>query len=199
MIGYLRGKLLEAVPERILLDVGGVGYELAIPLQTFTHINRSDKAETLGLYVHTHVRAEAIELYGFWTLGERRLFELLISISGIGPKLARVILSGMAPEDLAAAIAAEDAPRLATIPGIGKKTAQRMVVELKDKMRDFAAQLPGQPASIASPDDDLLAALVNLGYKQADAEKALIKARSELPDDAFEELLRRSLKLLSRA
>lgn len=199
MIGYLRGKPLEATPDRVLLDVGGVGYELAIPLSTYSRIDRSDKAEALGLYVHTHVRADAIELFGFWTARERRLFELLISISGIGPRLARVILSGMSPEDLATAIAAKDAARLATIPGIGKKTAQRMVVELEDKMRDFALEVPGQPITIAAPDEDLLTALVNLGYKSADAERAITKARAELPEAEFEDVLRASLKLLSRA
>jgi Holliday junction DNA helicase RuvA len=197
MIGYLRGKVLDAGPESVLLDVGGVGYQLAIPLSTYSELDRSDKAETVGLFVHTHVRADAIELFGFWTARERSLFELLISVSGIGSRLARVILSGMVPEELVRSISSADVVRLTTIPGIGKKTAQRMVVELKDKARDLSADLA--PGTVVSPDDDLLAALVNLGYRSGDAEKALSRARRENPDGDFEVLLRASLSFLSRA
>lgn len=198
MIGYLRGKILETDPERVLLDVGGVGYELAIPLSTYAQIDKSDRADSLGLFVHTHVRADAIELFGFWTRRERLLFESLIAVSGIGPRLARVALSGMAPDDLVRAIANGDSTRLATIPGIGKKTAQRMVVELKDKMAELGDGGEGR-AVVAQPDDDLLAALLNLGYKSADAEKALSRARQELADGDFKDLLRTSLRFLSRA
>lgn len=197
MIGYLRGKVLDAGPETILLDVAGVGYQLAIPLSTYAELDRSDKAEAIGLFVHTHVRADAIELFGFWTARERSLFELLISVSGIGPRLARVILSGMAPEELVRSISSENVVRLTAIQGIGKKTAQRMVIELKDKVRDLGGDLAGSVA--VSPDDDLLAALVNLGYRSGDAEKALAKARQETPDGNFEALLRASLNFLSRA
>ncbi len=197
MIGYLRGKVLDAGPETLLLDVGGVGYQLAIPLSTYSELDRSDKAESIGLFVHTHVRADAIELFGFWTARERSLFELLISVSGIGPRLARVILSGMAPEDLVRSISSDNATRLATIPGIGKKTAQRMIIELKDKVRDLGGDLAESAAT--SPDDDLLAALVNLGYRSGDAERALVKARSKNPGGDFEDLLRTSLNFLSRA
>jgi len=195
MIGYLRGKILESGPDHVLLDVGGVGYQLAIPLSTYSELDRSDRAQTIGLFVHTHVRADAIELFGFWTDRERRLFELLIGVSGIGPRLARVVLSGMAAEELVRSISTEDAARLATIAGIGKKTAQRMVIELKDKVGDL-----GIAGAVAvSPDDDLLAALVNLGYRSSDAEKALAKARRNLPEGGFEDLLRASLNSLSRA
>ncbi|MCP4200431.1 MAG: Holliday junction branch migration protein RuvA [bacterium] len=197
MIGYLRGKVLDAGPEAVLLDVAGVGYQLAIPLSTYSELDRSDKAEPIGLFVHTHVRADAIELFGFWTARERSLFELLIGVSGIGPRLARVILSGMAPEDLVSSISSENVVRLATIPGIGKKTAQRMVIELKDRVRDLGGDLAASVA--ASPDDDLLAALVNLGYRSGDAEKALAKARAKNPDGDSEDLLRASLNFLSRA
>ncbi len=197
MIGYLRGKLLDAGPERILLDVGGVGYALAIPLSTYAELDRSDKADSLGLFVHTHVRADAIELFGFWTERERDLFESLIGVSGIGPRLARVILSGMSTDDLVRSIAGENSTRLATIPGIGKKTAQRMVVELRDKMRELGGGAGGPEAVL--PADDLLAALVNLGYRAGDAEKALARARAELPEGDFEDLLRTSLRFLSRA
>jgi Holliday junction DNA helicase RuvA len=196
MIGYLRGKVLEASPDSLLLDVGGVGYQLAIPLSTYSEIDRADASAALGLYVHTHVRDGAIELFGFWTRRERKLFEALIGVSGVGPKLARVALSGMSPDDIVAAIASGNAPRLATIPGIGKKTAERLVVELKDRMSDLAAELPERPAST---EDDLLPALVTLGYKRSEAEQALAAARTEQPEAEFQELLRLSLKRLSRS
>lgn len=196
MIGYLRGKILDAAPDSLLLDVGGVGYQLAIPLSTYSELDRSDRAESVGLFVHTHVRADAIELFGFWTSRERSLFELLIGVSGIGPRLARVVLSGMAAEELVRAIASENAVLLATISGIGKKTAQRMIIELKDKVLELGLDLAGSVA--VSPDDDLLAALVNLGYRRGDAEKALAKARRETPDADPEDLLRASLNFLSR-
>jgi Holliday junction DNA helicase RuvA len=196
MIGYLRGKILEASPDSLLLDVGGVGYQLAIPLSTYSEIDRADASSPLGLYVHTHVRDGAIELFGFWTRRERRLFEALIGVSGVGPKLARVALSGMSPDDIVTAIADGNAPLLATIPGIGKKTAERLVVELKDRMSELAAELPERSAST---EDDLLPALVTLGYKRAEAEQALAAARKEQPEAEFQELLRLSLKRLSRS
>ena len=196
MIGYLRGKVLKCSPEHLLLDVGGVGYQLAIPLSTFSEIDRADGSGPLGLYVHTHVRDGAIELFGFWTTRERRLFELLIGVSGIGPKLARVALSGMSPEDIVAAIASSSAARLSTIPGIGKKTAERMIVELKDRVSELALELPERAAS---SEDDLLPALVTLGYKRNEAEQALMGAREEDPDADFQKLLRMSLKRLSRS
>lgn len=196
MIGYLRGKVLESSPEQLLLDVGGVGYQLAIPLSTFSEIDRADASSPLGLYVHTHVRDGAIELFGFWTAPERRLFEALIGVSGVGPKLARVALSGMSHDDIVTAIAGSNATRLATIPGIGKKTAERIIVELKDRMLELAAELPERATST---EDDLLPALVTLGYKRRDAEEALARAREERPDADFQDLLRLSLKRLSRS
>lgn len=196
MIGYLRGKIIEAGPEQILLDVNGVGYQLAIPLSTYSALDRTDRADSVGLFVHTHVRADAIELFGFWTARERTLFELLLGVSGIGPRLARIVLSGMAADELVGAISSENSARLATISGIGKKTAQRMVIELKDKVLDLGIDpRAGVPAA---PEDDLLAALVNLGYRSGDAEKALAKARQDLPEGDFEDVLRASLNFLSR-
>ena len=197
MIGYLQGRLFESTPERILLDVGGVGYEVHIPLSTYTEIKRRAGEGAIGLYVYTHLREGALELFGFYTAREKLLFEKLIAVGGIGPKLARVILSGMAADDLLASLAAGDLVRLSTIPGVGKKTAERMVLELKDKLRELMADLPERPA--AAPEDDLVLALVNLGYKANEAERAVSKARQGAPDAGFEELLRASLKVLSRA
>ena len=197
MIGYLQGRLLESTPARILLDVQGVGYEVHIPLSTYTEIQRRSADGSVGLYVHTHLREGALELFGFYTAREKALFEKLIAVGGIGPKLARVILSGMASEDLLAALAASDLVRLSTIPGVGKKTAERMVLELKDKIQELMADLPVRDA--ASPSDDLVLALVNLGYRAKEAERAVAKAREGAPDADFEELLRSGLKVLSRA
>ncbi len=197
MIGYLQGKLLRSSPERVLLDLQGVGYEVHIPLSTFYEIERAANAQPIGLYIHTHVRKDAIELFGFWTEREKLLFEKLIAVSGIGPRLARIILSGMAGDELLAALAAGDTARLATIPGVGNKTAQRMVVELRDRVQQLAAELPARPAATA--DGELVQALVNLGYKPTAAQLAVARAREESPEAAFHELLRASLKGLSRA
>ncbi len=196
MIGYLQGQLLRATPERLLLDVQGVGYEVHVPLSTWYEIEKR-REETIRLFIHTHMREDGIALFGFWTEREKLLFERLIAVSGIGPRLARVILSGMAPDDLLSAIAGGDVGRLSTIPGVGKKTAERMVLELKDKMRELAAELPETTAPPA--DQDVVSALVNLGYKASLAERAVAEVRRERPDAAFHELLRSSLNRLSRA
>ena len=166
-----------------------------MPTSTYYEIERAGEKE-LGLYVHTHVREDAIELYGFWTEREKQLFEKLIAVSGIGPKLARVILSGMAPNDLIAALSTGDTARLATIPGIGKKTAERMVLELRDKVQELAAELPERPAA-ASDDEDLVAALVHLGCRENAARRAVAQTRDTDPEAAFHELLRQALKRLS--
>ena len=197
MIGYLQGNLLKTTPERLLLDVQGVGYEIHIPLSTYYEIERRG-AGPVGLYIHTHLREDAIALFGFWTEREKLLFEKLIGVGGIGPRLARVILSGMAPDDLLGAIAAGDTARLGTIPGVGKKTGERMVLELKDKMRELAAGLPEKAAAVPA-DQDVVSALVNLGYKSSLAERAVAEVRRERPDAAFNDLLRDSLSRLSRA
>lgn len=196
MIGYLQGRPLKVSPEKVLLDVGGVGYEVHIPLSTFYEIERRGEGERISLYVHTHLREDGIALFGFWGEREKALFEKLIGVGGIGPRLARVILSGMPPDDLLAALAAGDLGRLASIPGIGKKTAERMVLELREKMRELAAELPEKPVAA---DGDVVSALVNLGYKASLAERAVADARREMPDAAFHDLLRASLHRLSRA
>jgi len=197
MIGFLKGNVIASSPERLLVDVGGVGYDVHIPLSTFYEIERLPPDSTVGLFVHTHVREDAIELFGFWTEREKLLFEKLIAVSGIGPKLARVILSGMAPEQLLAALAAGDIARLETIPGIGKKTAERMVVELRDRVQDLASELVETTSAVVH-EDDLVEALVNLGYKPKAALRAVGEARRDNPEAPFSELLRLSLQRLSR-
>jgi Holliday junction DNA helicase RuvA len=194
MIGHLRGSVLALSPERLLLDVQGVGYELQVPLSTFYELERAKSAPEVRLFVHTHVREDDITLFGFWTETEKRLFERLIGVSGIGPRLARSILSGMASEDLAMAIAGGDLGRLSTIPGVGKKTAERLVLELRDKMRDFAAN---EKAAAAPAGGDVVSALINLGYKPANAERAVAEARRAAPEAPFHDLLRAALKQLS--
>ena len=198
MIGFLYGQLLKATPERLLLDVQGVGYEVHVPLSTWYEIEKR-RDEPVRLFIHTHMREDGIALFGFWTEREKLLFERLIAVSGIGPRLARVALSGMAPDDLLGAIAAGDVGRLSTIPGVGRKTAERMVLELKDKMRELAAELPDTVAAAPGADQDVVSALVNLGYKSSLAERAVGEVRRERPDAAFNELLRASLNRLSRA
>ena len=203
MIGYLQGTLIRSNPERLLLDVHGVGYEVNIPLSTWYEIEKR-REETVRLFVHTHMREDGIALFGFWTEREKLIFERLIAVSGIGPRLARVVLSGMQPDDLLASIASGDLGRLATIPGVGKKTAERMVLELREKMRELAADLPAEKtaaagATVSAPDQDVVSALVNLGYKASQAERAVAEARRDKPDAAFNELLRASLNRLSRA
>ena len=196
MIGYLQGNLIRATPERLLLDVQGVGYEVQVSLSTWYEVEKRQN-ERLQLFIHTHMREDGIALFGFWTEREKLIFERLIAVSGIGPRLARVILSGMPPDDLLGAIAGGDLGRLATIPGVGKKTAERMVLELKDKMRELAAELPEKAAAPA--DQDVVSALINLGYKASQAERAVAETRRDKPDAAFHELLRASLNRLSRA
>ncbi len=173
-----------------------MGYEVHIPLSTYYELEKRGSGGAVALFIHTQVREDDISLFGFFTEREKLLFERLIGVTGIGPRLARVILSGMAPEDLLAALAAGDLGRLSSIPGVGKKTAERMVLELREKMRELAAELPEKPVAA---DDDVVSALVNLGYKPAQAERAVADARREKPEAAFHDILRASLNRLSRA
>lgn len=196
MIGFLRGELLRLAPSLVLVDVGGVGYEVHIPLSTYYELQNLEVGAGVELHIHTHVREDALALYGFQTQLERQLFEKLITISGIGPRLAQTVLSGMSPEDLISALAAGDVKRLSSIPGIGKKTAERMLIELRDKVGDFSVE-PSTTTTTAA-DADLVQALVGLGYKQVTAERAVGLAMKDHPEAEFPDLLRLSLKGLSR-
>ncbi|HEV8238412.1 MAG TPA: Holliday junction branch migration protein RuvA [Thermoanaerobaculia bacterium] len=198
MISHLRGRLLSLTPELAVVDVHGVGYAVSLPLSTYYELQKLPGGAEMSLFVHTHVREDALALYGFWTERERALFERLITVSGVGPRLARAILSGLPPEVLLAALAAGDVGRLTRIPGVGKKTAERLVLELRDKAAELAAA-PASATPAREPDDeDLLVALVNLGYRRADAEKALAEVRRESAAATVPELLRMSLKRLAR-
>ncbi len=196
MIGYLKGALRSTAPDQVLLDVGGVGYEVKIPLSTYYEVQKLASGATAGLFIHTHVREDVLALFGFWTDRERRLFLKLLAVSGIGPKLAQTVLSGMSPGDLASALGRRDVRALSSIPGVGKKTAERMIVELKDKVQDLMADEPAAPTVAAS--DDLVLALVNLGYRRAAVERAVVKVAREMPEAELAEQLKASLKILSR-
>ena len=200
MIGYLRGRLLHKKPNTIILDVGGIGYEIYIPLTTFYML--PDEGNEVSLNIHTHVREDALALFGFHTKREKDFFLKLLSISGIGPKLAVVILSGAQVEELAAAISENNLARLTAIPGVGRKTAERMVLELKSQIASFL--LPEQAVDAAEGkafgvlEEDVLSALVNLGYPRAAAEKSLKTILSSNQcERTFEDVLRNTLQRLS--
>lgn len=193
MIGSLRGKLAEKRPNHILLDVGGVGYHVQIPLSTFAGLGALHDETTL--LIHTHVREDQFSLYGFLTAREKQCFELLISASGVGPSLALKILSGMGLEDLVPAIRKGDLAQLVRIPGVGRKTAERIVVELRDKLAVVDVPDTGKPATRSQLESDAASALVNLGYDARSVERAIEKARSAGAAD-FEALLRAALQTL---
>jgi holliday junction DNA helicase RuvA len=194
VIARLSGTVLEKHPNRVVLDVAGVGYDVQVPLSTFYGLG--DAGAAITLRVHTHVREDAIALYGFASPLEQDLFERLISISGIGPKLALAVLSGIDPGELVRAIRTQDVARLTRIPGVGKKTAERIGLELKDRLPAAAAPddaRPGEPEG-GGLRDDLLSALANLGYQRAAAEKAVDAALKKAPDASFEQALRDVLR-----
>jgi Holliday junction DNA helicase RuvA len=199
MIGHLRGTLLEKAPSRLIVDVGGVGYDVQVPLSTFYVVG--DPGVTVSLRIHTHVREDVIALYGFATALEHDVFERLIGISGIGPKLALAVLSGIEPADLIAAVRQQDVARLTAIPGIGKKTAERISLELKDRL-PTALTPAGQPVPAAAPEDqlktDLISALLNLGYQRPAAERAIEKVTAGGAPAGFEQALKDVLRLLMR-
>src|SRR5271154_4112778 len=193
MIGSLRGKLIEKRPNQLLVDVGGVGYQVQIPLSTFAAIGALHADATL--LIHTHVREDQIALYGFVTAREKQCFELLLSASGVGPSLALKILSGMSIEELVPAIRKSDIAQLVRIPGVGRKTAERIVVELRDKLAAVGFRGAGEAATISQQESDVASALVNLGYDARSVERAIEKSRAAAGAD-FETLLRTSLQIL---
>lgn len=199
MIGFLRGSLLRSSPDRVLLDVGGVGYEVHVSLPTYEGLLAHPTGEEVSVFVHTHMRDDGISLFGFSSEAERSFFELLIQVGGIGPKLARNILSGGPLSSLLSALVQGDIVRLSKTPGVGKKTAERMVLELRDKVQTLSADLPTAAATASSVANDLTSALLNLGYRQAEADRAVSETLRELPDAPFQQLLRSSLKRLSKA
>ena len=196
MIAHLAGILREKHLQRLIVDVAGVGYDVTVPLSTMYAIG--DAGSRVELRIHTHVREDALQLFGFATSLEQSLFERLISVGGIGPKVALSILSGIEPVELVRAIRSSDVARLTRIPGVGKKTSERVVLELKDKLAQIA---PGEPAlePIAPGEDvraDLLSALANLGYQRGSVDKTVDKVLRGTEDRSFEPLLRATLKLL---
>jgi holliday junction DNA helicase RuvA len=195
MIGLLRGRLLEKRPNQVILDVSGVGYVVAVPLSTFAALGELHGEVTL--LIHTHVREDALALYGFLSQREKHLFELLLGASGVGPTLALKILSGMNVEELIPAIRTGDLARLTKIPGVGRKTAERMVVELKDKLEAVTAEAEKPAASPAGVEADVKSALINLGYDERAADAAVAKAKRESGAANFEKLLRVTLSALS--
>jgi Holliday junction DNA helicase RuvA len=196
MIAHLTGTLIEKDIQRLVVDVAGVGYEVQVPLSTFYAVG--EVGARVALRVHTHVREEALQLFGFSTLLERRLFERLIAVNGVGPKLALAVLSGIEPADLVRAIRQGDLARLTRIPGVGRKTAERLVVELKDRLPDADA---GGVTSAASDSgdvrDDVLSALLNLGYQRASVETGVDKVLRTTDARDFEAVLRAVLKALA--
>ena len=200
MISRLSGSVAEKTPNRVTVDVGGVGYDVLVPLSTFYSLGEAGMPVTLR--IHTHVREDVIALYGFLTALEQDLFERLIAISGIGPKLALAVLSGIEPAELIRAVRTQDVARLTRIPGVGKKTAERIGLELKDRLPASLKTLEPAPAASTPADrlrDDLLSALINLGYHRPVAEKAVDKVLKEKPDAPFEAALKDVLRSLMKA
>jgi Holliday junction DNA helicase RuvA len=196
MIAHLRGKLLAKHPNQAIVETAGVGYDVTISVPTFSDLPAV--GTEVALHIHTHVREDVIALYGFLRSSEKQLFEKLISVSGIGPKLAVTILSGMASDEIVGSIRGNDVARLTRIPGIGKKTAERMVLELRDKMPEA-----GPPAAPATPamtavEEDVLSALLNLGYQRPIAEKALSVVTDDETAKSFDQLFRAVLGRLSK-
>lgn len=205
LIAQLTGRLAQKEPTQVIIDVGGVGYELTIPVSTYYEL--AEPGTEVTLRVHTHVREDALQLFGFRTEAEKRLFLLLTSVSGIGPRLAITILSGMGTIDLVEAITRGDLPRLVSVPGIGKKTAERLLVELKEKVQGLAmsSALASSKTTVgmgsASPatlSEDLVSALTNLGYSGNIAEKTAAAALAELPGGNFSQLLKLALRQLAK-
>jgi len=194
MIAHLRGRLISKHPNQAIVEASGVGYNVTITVPTFSDLPAL--GNEVALHIHTHVREDVIALFGFLRADEKQLFEKLITVSGIGPKLAITILSGMATADMVGAIRANDHARLTRIPGIGKKTAERMCVELRDKLDAFGA--PQQVATVSAIEEDAISALTNLGYQRAIAEKAVERAMVTAGRENFDAIFRAALGALSK-
>ena len=194
MIAHLKGVLTEKAASRLVVDVSGVGYEVLIPYSTYYELG--DAGDTVSLHIYTHVKEDALRLYGFLTDKEKRLFTQLIQISGIGPKLGVAILSGLPVGEFVEAVTDENVVKLNEIPGVGKKTAERLVLEMKDKVMEWFPQLEEAQAGRVSGSlqGDVVSALVNLGYPKHTAERAVARARQEVEADSFEALLKESLR-----
>jgi Holliday junction DNA helicase RuvA len=201
MIAFLRGRILDKQPNRVVIDVQGVGYEVHVPLSTYYDMGEAGADATLR--VHTHVREDALQLYGFLTSLEQQLFERLIGISGIGPKVAISVLSGIETRELVGAVQRGDDARLTRIPGVGRKTAERIILELKDKLAQIVVPAGvEEPAPASAGDrlrDDLLSALQNLGYHRPVAERAVDAALASAGDAGFDRALRGALRELMRS
>lgn len=198
MIAHLSGTLLEKHLQRLVVDVSGVGYDVLVPLSTFYTVGEPGAA--VALRIHTHVREDAIQLFGFSTSLEQVLFEKLIATSGVGPKLALAVLSGIESTDLVRAVRQADVARLTRIPGVGRKTAERLVVELKDRLPNDAAVPagPASPSAASSTRDDVVSALVNLGYQRGQVDRAVDAAVRAAGEDAdFERILREALRSMT--
>jgi len=193
MIAHLRGTLIARHPNQAIVETGGVGYEVVISVPTFSDL--PPLGSEVALFIHTHVREDQLALYGFLRSEEKQLFEKLITVSGIGPKLAVTILSGMAAADLGTAIRGNDLARLTKIPGIGRKTAERLVLELRDKLPGLGQEITPAVPAFSAVQEDVLSALVNLGYQRAAAEKALASAAT---DGSFDAMFRSALASMSK-
>ncbi len=200
MIAFLEGRLLSKSPEYIIVSTQGIGYQVAVPLTSFYELPAVE--EGVRLHIYTHVREDAIQLFGFLTAEEKAVFLLLLGVSGIGPKVALNILSGISSQELSQALLAEDSARIQRVPGVGKKTAERIVLELKDKIKKISSgplPLSVRKTGEESPWEDALSALMNLGYPKAVAENALGQIKNQTEGlISLEDLLRKALKALSR-
>ncbi|MFL6437018.1 MAG: Holliday junction branch migration protein RuvA [Terriglobales bacterium] len=195
MIAHLRGRILEKHPTSLILEATGIGYEVAISVTSFSGLPA--EGSEVSLYIHTHVREDVLALYGFLRREEKQLFERLISVSGIGPKLAMTVLSGIAADALVSALRSNDLTALTRIPGVGKKTAERMVLELRDKLEGMAAAPTAPP--IGGMEEDVVSALVNLGYQRSPAEQAVKRAANGAGANAsFEQLFRQTMSMLQK-
>ena len=193
MIGYLTGKIISSKPTQILLDVNGVGYEVRISINTFEKLSGKN---TVSLHIYTNVKEDSITLFGFYSVAEKEMFELLISISGVGPKSALSLLSGISTDELRQAITTSNVERIVSVPGIGRKTAERLILELRNKVRDIKEE--GISSAKPSLQKQAVSALTTLGYNLVASEKVVNKILSEIPDCSLEELIKRTLQELNK-